>query len=196
MPAGAPGVWLIAAMTLPAPGSVPLMVDNPCARRPLELKVRGKPDEHGFFGAVFPDLDRFDVRRENARLQVAFAHGPHVCLGMHLARLEGHTAVEQLLRRLPALRLDPSSPAAPHGLVFRKRPSCASSGPLRPPRRPPAGSSRRRRRGRQPARSSRPRAPSRSSPSWAHRPAGRGVPARDGADRRYGQDFVGQPPTP
>src|SRR5688572_23953909 len=34
----------------------------------------------------------------------------------------GHTAVEQLLRRLPALRLDPSSPAAPHGLVFRKPP--------------------------------------------------------------------------
>ena len=66
------------------------------------------------------DPDRFDVRRENARLQVAFAHGPHVCLGMHLARLEAHTAVERLLRRLPALRLDPSSPAAPHGLVFRK----------------------------------------------------------------------------
>jgi cytochrome P450 len=72
--------------------------------------------------AVFPDPDRFDVRRENARLQVAFAHGPHVCLGMHLARLEAHTAVEQLLRHLPSLRLDPSSPTAPHGLVFRKPP--------------------------------------------------------------------------
>jgi hypothetical protein len=33
MPAGAPRVWLIAAMTLPAPGSVPLMVDNPCAEK-------------------------------------------------------------------------------------------------------------------------------------------------------------------
>jgi cytochrome P450 len=72
--------------------------------------------------AVFPDPDRFDVRRENARLHVAFAHGPHVCIGMHLARLEAHTAVERLLRRLPALRLDPASPAEPRGLVFRKPP--------------------------------------------------------------------------
>jgi cytochrome P450 len=72
--------------------------------------------------AVFADPDRFDVRRENARLHVAFAHGPHVCIGMHLARLEAHTAVERLLRRLPALRLDPAHPAEPRGLVFRKPP--------------------------------------------------------------------------
>jgi cytochrome P450 len=51
--------------------------------------------------AVFPDPDRFDVRRENAHRHIAFAHGPHVCIGMHLARLEAHTAVERLLRRLP-----------------------------------------------------------------------------------------------
>jgi cytochrome P450 len=72
--------------------------------------------------AVFADPDRFDVRRDNARLHVAFAHGPHVCIGMHLARLEAHTAVERLLRRLPGLRLDPAHPAAPRGLVFRKPP--------------------------------------------------------------------------
>ena len=72
--------------------------------------------------AAFPDPDRFDVRRENAHRHVAFAHGPHVCIGMHLARLEAHTAVERLLRRLPALRLDPAHPAEPRGLVFRKPP--------------------------------------------------------------------------
>jgi cytochrome P450 len=72
--------------------------------------------------AVFPDPDRFDVRRANARRHVAFAHGPHVCIGMHLARLEALTAVERLLRRLPALRLDPAHPAEPRGLVFRKPP--------------------------------------------------------------------------
>jgi cytochrome P450 len=72
--------------------------------------------------AVFPDPDRFDVRRQNARLHVAFAHGPHVCIGMHLARLEAHTAVDRLLRRLPALRLDPARSAEPRGLVFRKPP--------------------------------------------------------------------------
>jgi cytochrome P450 len=71
---------------------------------------------------TFPDPDRFDVRRPNARLHAAFAHGPHVCLGMHLARLEADTAVARLLDRLPGLRLDPDRPSAPRGLVFRKPP--------------------------------------------------------------------------
>jgi cytochrome P450 len=73
--------------------------------------------------AVFPEPDLFDVRRENARLQLAFAHGPHYCLAAHLARLETRIALQQLLERLPALRLDPEHPAAPYGLVFRKPPT-------------------------------------------------------------------------
>ncbi|WP_329260025.1 cytochrome P450 [Streptomyces pseudovenezuelae] len=73
--------------------------------------------------AVFPDPDRFDVRRPNARLQLAFAHGPHYCLAAHLARLETRIALRHLLDRLPALRLDPDHPTAPHGLVFRKPPT-------------------------------------------------------------------------
>jgi cytochrome P450 len=72
---------------------------------------------------VFPDPDRFDVRRPNARLQLAFAHGPHYCLAAHLARLETRIALRHLLDRLPALRLDPDHPTAPHGLVFRKPPT-------------------------------------------------------------------------
>ena len=72
--------------------------------------------------AAFPDPDRFDVRRGNARQHLAFARGPHVCIGMHLARLEAHTAVGRLLDRLPELRLDPCKPWAPTGLVFRKPP--------------------------------------------------------------------------
>jgi cytochrome P450 len=70
--------------------------------------------------AVFPDPDRFDVRRENTRLQLAFAHGPHYCLAAHLARLEARIALQHLLERLPALRLDPDRPTTPYGLVFRK----------------------------------------------------------------------------
>ncbi|WP_406463831.1 cytochrome P450 [Streptomyces sp. NBC_01622] len=73
--------------------------------------------------AVFPDPDRFDVRRENARLQLAFAHGPHYCLAAHLARLETRIALHHLLDRFPSLRLDPDHPTAPHGLVFRKPPT-------------------------------------------------------------------------
>ena len=71
---------------------------------------------------TFPDPDSFDVRRENAGRHLAFAGGPHVCIGMHLARLEAQTAVGRLLDRLPGLRLDPARPAAPRGLVFRKPP--------------------------------------------------------------------------
>ena len=69
--------------------------------------------------ATFPDPDRFDVRRENARLHVAFAHGPHVCLGMHLARLEGVAGLELLFGRLAGLRLDAGA-TPPEGLVFRR----------------------------------------------------------------------------
>src|SRR5437868_7398021 len=74
--------------------------------------------------AVFCEPDRFDAARENARLHLAFAAGPHVCLGMHLARLEAHAAVGRAFERLPELALE--RPAAPRGLVFRKPPELAA----------------------------------------------------------------------
>ncbi len=70
--------------------------------------------------AIFPDPDRFDVRRVNAARHLAFAHGPHFCLGAHLARLEARIAVATMLARLPGLRLD--GPVDARGLVFRKPP--------------------------------------------------------------------------
>ena len=72
--------------------------------------------------AVFGEPDVFDVRRPNAGRHLAFAHGPHFCLGAHLARLEAQVAIGILLGRLPRLRLDPRYPSAPRGLVFRKPP--------------------------------------------------------------------------
>ncbi len=72
--------------------------------------------------ATFPEPDRFDPDRDNARRHLAFAGGPHVCVGMHLARLEAHTALALLLERLPRLRLDPARPPEIRGLVFRKPP--------------------------------------------------------------------------
>jgi cytochrome P450 len=72
--------------------------------------------------AVFDDPGAFDIHRPNARLHLAFAHGPHFCLGAHLARLEAQAAVRAVLS-LPGLRLDPDHPSAPRGLVFRKPPS-------------------------------------------------------------------------
>ena len=72
--------------------------------------------------AYFPEPDLFDPERANAKHHLAFAHGPHVCVGMHLARLEAMIAAERLFARLPRLRLDPARPTAPRGLVFRKPP--------------------------------------------------------------------------
>jgi cytochrome P450 len=72
---------------------------------------------------VFADPDRFDLDRPNAGRHLAFAHGPHVCVGVHLARLEARTALTILLDRLPGLRLDPERPAEVRGLVFRKPPA-------------------------------------------------------------------------
>ena len=69
--------------------------------------------------AMFPDPDRFDIGRDNARSHLAFAQGPHACVGLHLARLETQVALEAAVERWPGLRLaDGATP--PTGLVFRK----------------------------------------------------------------------------
>ncbi len=73
--------------------------------------------------AVFADPDRFDLHRPNARQHLAFAAGPHFCVGAQLARSEAAAAVGALLDQLPGLRLDPARRSAPRGLVFRKPPS-------------------------------------------------------------------------
>ena len=73
--------------------------------------------------AVFPSPDRFDPARPNVRRHLAFARGPHFCVGAHLARLETVTALRALVATLPGLRLDASRPAQVRGLVFRKPPT-------------------------------------------------------------------------
>jgi cytochrome P450 len=70
--------------------------------------------------AAFPEPDRFDIRRVNARQNLGFALGPHFCVGAQLARTETEAALSALLDQLPGLRLDPGRPARPRGLVFRK----------------------------------------------------------------------------
>lgn len=47
---------------------------------------------------AYPDPARFDIHR-TPNPQLAFTHGIHVCLGAHLARLEGKVALEVLLDR-------------------------------------------------------------------------------------------------
>jgi cytochrome P450 len=58
---------------------------------------------------VFPDPDRFDVRRANAGEHLAFGLGIHFCLGAMLARKEMQVAFRHLLARLGAFRLEPGA---------------------------------------------------------------------------------------
>jgi len=53
---------------------------------------------------VFPDADRFDVRR-TPNDHLSFGFGPHFCLGAALAHLEARVMFEELFQRLPDIAL-------------------------------------------------------------------------------------------
>ena len=48
----------------------------------------------------FDDPERFDAARVIDR-HLGFGHGVHVCIGAHVARLEGVVLVQELLARFP-----------------------------------------------------------------------------------------------
>jgi cytochrome P450 len=52
--------------------------------------------------------DEYDITRP-PKPALAFGSGPHVCLGMHVARAEMAVGINALLDRLPNLRLDPDA---------------------------------------------------------------------------------------
>ena len=66
--------------------------------------------------------EQFDIFRER-KPHIGFGHGAHVCIGMHLARLESTVIFNTLFDRLPGLRLDPDAPE-PYiaGMYFRSPP--------------------------------------------------------------------------
>jgi cytochrome P450 len=59
----------------------------------------------------------FDRHRDGPQ-HLAFAIGPHFCLGAHLARLELDTIYDVMLSRLPTFRLDPDRPPVYHGGII------------------------------------------------------------------------------
>ena len=67
----------------------------------------------------YSDPDRYDMFRA-MRQHVGFGFGVHVCLGMHLARMESRVAFNTLFDRLGPFTLDPDA-EPPHieGMAFR-----------------------------------------------------------------------------
>lgn len=69
--------------------------------------------------AVFEEPDLFVVDRPDARLHLAFATGPHLCVGLVLARLQTAAVLDALLDHGPGIALSDDA-TGPRGLVFRK----------------------------------------------------------------------------
>jgi cytochrome P450 len=60
---------------------------------------------------IWDDPDRFDIRREDAKKNMAFGYGIHFCVGAPLARLEAEIAFPKVLARFPNITLaDPNPP--------------------------------------------------------------------------------------
>jgi cytochrome P450 len=68
------------------------------------------------------NAEQFDLFREQKPI-ASFGVGPHMCLGMHLARMEMRTAVNRLFDRCTNLRFDPDAVERDdphiHGETFR-----------------------------------------------------------------------------
>jgi cytochrome P450 len=65
----------------------------------------------------FPDPDRFDIERANARDHLAFGLGPHVCLGQRVANMQLEVAYRQILERFPKARWSGGIDIAPNNFV-------------------------------------------------------------------------------
>jgi hypothetical protein len=55
----------------------------------------------------FPEPDRFWIRRRAPRM-LGFGGGTHACLGIHIARLEGRIALEEVLAVMPRYEIEES----------------------------------------------------------------------------------------
>jgi cytochrome P450 len=55
---------------------------------------------------VFPVPDRYDIERAFEPAPMTWGGGPHLCIGVHLARFEGQMALEAIRERWPRFEID------------------------------------------------------------------------------------------
>jgi cytochrome P450 len=90
-------------------------VDLPEGAEILMLTGSANRDE-----TQFPDGEKLDITRQNARTHLSFGYGIHYCLGFQLAKMEGQALVRQLAERFPTLRLaDGFEPEYNRNISFR-----------------------------------------------------------------------------
>jgi cytochrome P450 len=66
----------------------------------------------------FDDPDTFDLRRRAPRI-LSFGHGQHMCLGSHVAKLEGRVLLEEVLRGMPEYEVDEAKATRLRSEFFR-----------------------------------------------------------------------------
>jgi cytochrome P450 len=97
-----------------------------------DTEIRGQKIAEGekvimYYGAanrdpsVFPDPDRFDPARANAKDHVAFGTGPHVCLGQRVANMQLEAVYRQILTRFPDMQWTGEIDVAPNNFVHAIR---------------------------------------------------------------------------
>ncbi|MGE0878714.1 MAG: cytochrome P450 [Acidimicrobiia bacterium] len=142
------GITLAALLTHPE-WLEAVRTDRALLRPAIEESLRWTPTDPAFGRFVAQDIDFYGVHiprgaaihlnlgaanRDEARWEnpneynpkrkvmpsLAFGSGPHVCLGMHVARAEMFVGINALLDKLPNLRLDPGK-EAPRYIGFYER---------------------------------------------------------------------------
>lgn len=75
-------------------------IDIPAGSNILMIMGSGNRDEE-----IFPDGEKFNIERENARNHLSFGYGIHFCIGFQLAKMEFGIMLRELTTRFPNMRL-------------------------------------------------------------------------------------------